>query len=58
MTAATIGSRGLDAVGLPMPLPGIRVHTDPHSVTASGKSEMARFDGKSWVLFGDIPGEK
>jgi hypothetical protein len=22
------------------------------------RSALARFDGKSWVLFGDVPGEK
>jgi hypothetical protein len=42
----------LDGVALPMLLPGISVHTDPHSVTPIGQIRNGRFDGKSWVLFG------
>ncbi len=41
-----------------MLLPGIKVHTDPKNVTPINQLQMARFDGKSWVLFGDILGEK
>lgn len=48
----------LDGVEMPMLLPGIKVHTDPHNVTPIRQIQMARFDGKSWVLFGDVLGEK
>jgi branched-chain amino acid transport system substrate-binding protein len=41
-----------------MLLPGIRIHTDPHNVTPIRQIQMARFDGKSWVLVGDVLGEK
>ena len=48
----------LDGLAMPMLLPGIRIHTDPHNVTPIRQIQMARFDGKSWVLFGDVLGEK
>jgi branched-chain amino acid transport system substrate-binding protein len=48
----------LDGIVMPMLLPGIKVHTDPHNVTPIRQIQMARFDGKSWVLFGDVLGEK
>jgi branched-chain amino acid transport system substrate-binding protein len=48
----------LDGVAMPMLLPGIKIHTDPHNVTPIRQIQMARFDGKSWVLFGDVLGER
>ena len=48
----------LDGLAMPMMLPGIRIYTDPHNVTPIRQIQMARFDGKSWVLFGDVLGEK
>ncbi len=48
----------LDGIAMPMLLPGIKVYTDPHNVTPIRQIQMARFDGKSWVLFGDVLGEK
>jgi branched-chain amino acid transport system substrate-binding protein len=48
----------LDGIVMPMLLPGIKVYTDPHNVTSIRQIQMARFDGKSWVLFGDVLGEK
>jgi branched-chain amino acid transport system substrate-binding protein len=48
----------LDGLAMPMLLPGIKVYTDPHNVTPIRQIQMARFDGKSWVLFGDVLGEK
>jgi branched-chain amino acid transport system substrate-binding protein len=48
----------LHGVAMPMLLPGIRIHTDPRNVTPIRQIQMARFDGKSWVLFGDVLGEK
>ena len=51
-------ARALDGIAMPMLLPGIKVYTDPHNVTPIRQIQMARFDGKSWVLFGDVLGEK
>ena len=48
----------LDGIAMPMLLPGIKVYTDAHNVTPIRQIQMARFDGKSWVLFGDVLGEK
>jgi branched-chain amino acid transport system substrate-binding protein len=48
----------LNGVAMPMLLPGIRIHTDPHNATAIRQIQMARFDGKSWVLLGDVLGGK
>ena len=48
----------LKGLALPLLLPGITVHNDPSDVTAIHQIQMARFDGKSWVLFGDVLGDK
>ena len=48
----------LNGLQLPMLLPGIKVHTEPGNVTPIRQIQMARFDGKSWALFGDVLGEK
>ena len=48
----------LNSLALPMLLPGIKIHTDPRNFTPIRQIQMARFDGKSWVLFGDVLGEK
>lgn len=48
----------LNHLALPMLLPGITVHTEPTNVTPIRQMQMARFDGKSWVLFGDVLGDK
>lgn len=48
----------LNHLALPMLLPGITIHNDPDNVTPVRQIQMARFDGKSWVLFGDVLGEK
>lgn len=48
----------LNGLEMPMLLPGIKVHTEPNNVTPIRQIQMARFDGKSWVLFGDVLGEK
>jgi branched-chain amino acid transport system substrate-binding protein len=44
----------LNGLALPMLLPGIKIHTEPNNVTPIRQIQMARFDGKSWVLFGDV----
>lgn len=51
-------STNLKSLALPMLLPGITVHNDPSDVTAIHQIQMARFDGKSWALFGDVLGDK
>src|SRR5579864_343821 len=51
-------TKSLNGIEMPMLLPGIKVHTDPNNVTPIRQIQMARFDGKSWVLFGDVLGEK
>jgi len=42
---------------LPMLLPGIHAGTDPQHFTAIRQLQLARFDGKAWVPFGEILGE-
>jgi branched-chain amino acid transport system substrate-binding protein len=48
----------LKSTALPMLLPGITAHTEPTNVTPIHQFQMARFDGKSWVLFGDVLGDE
>jgi branched-chain amino acid transport system substrate-binding protein len=51
-------TKSLNGVEMPMLLPGIKIYVDPKNVTPIRQIQMARFDGKSWVLFGDVLGEK
>jgi branched-chain amino acid transport system substrate-binding protein len=51
-------AKSLNGVEMPLLLPGIRIYTDPKNVTPIRQIQMARFDGKSWVLFGDVLGER
>jgi branched-chain amino acid transport system substrate-binding protein len=51
-------AKALDGLAMPMLLPGIKVYTDAHNVTPIRQIQMARFDGRSWVLFGEVLGEK
>jgi branched-chain amino acid transport system substrate-binding protein len=48
----------LDHLPLPMLLPGITIQTGRGNVTPIRQMQMARFDGKSWVLMGDVLGDK
>jgi branched-chain amino acid transport system substrate-binding protein len=48
----------LKPLELPMLLPGIKVQTEPDNVTPIRQIQMARFDGKSWTLFGDVLSDK
>src|SRR5579883_1446617 len=41
-------------IALPMLLPGITVNTDPDHYTPIRQMQLERFDGKSWVRFGDL----
>jgi branched-chain amino acid transport system substrate-binding protein len=51
-------AKALNGVEMPLLLPGIRIYTDPNNVTPIRQIQMARFDGKSWVLFGNVLGER
>lgn len=46
----------LKGIELPMLLPGITIQTTPQDYAAITERQFARFDGKTWVLFGDILG--
>ena len=39
---------------LPILIPGIRINTGPHDYSPIEQMQLQRFDGKQWVLFGDI----
>jgi branched-chain amino acid transport system substrate-binding protein len=51
-------TKSLSGIAMPMLLPGIKINIDPKNVTPIRQIQMARFDGKSWVLFGDVLGER
>lgn len=42
----------------PLLLPGIKIQTEASNVTPIRQLQMGRFDGKSWVLFGEVLGDK
>jgi hypothetical protein len=42
---------------VPMLLPGIRIHTGPKDFYPVKQMRLARFEGKQWVLFGEVIGE-
>ena len=44
-------------IELPMLLPGIKVHTAPSDTYPLQRMRLARFEGKQWVLFGQVIGE-
>lgn len=50
-------AQSLQAVALPMLLPGITVNTSADDVIPIRQLQMQRFDGHAWVLFGDVLGE-
>ena len=41
---------------LPMLLPGIKINTSPTDFYPLEQMQLARFDGKRWVLFGEVLG--
>jgi branched-chain amino acid transport system substrate-binding protein len=43
---------------LPMLLPGIKVNTGPNDYYPIEQEQLAKFDGKTWVLFGEVLGNK
>ena len=44
----------LQALELPMLLPGIKINTSPTDFYPLEQMQLARFDGEKWVLFGEI----
>jgi len=42
---------------LPMLLPGIKINTSPTDFYPIEQEQLARFDGKSWVRFGELLGQ-
>ena len=42
---------------LPVLLPGIRISTSPSDYRPIRQMQLQRFDGKQWVLFGEVMGE-
>ncbi len=42
---------------LPLLLPGITINTSPTDFFPVKQAQLARFDGKAWVLFGDVIGD-
>jgi ABC-type branched-subunit amino acid transport system substrate-binding protein len=47
----------LKNVELPMLLPGIKITTSPTDYRIIRQLQLERFDGKQWVLFGDVIGD-
>jgi branched-chain amino acid transport system substrate-binding protein len=41
-------------LALPLLLPGIRINTSPTDYYPIEQSQLARFDGERWVLFGEV----
>ncbi|MFC0242204.1 ABC transporter substrate-binding protein [Rhodopseudomonas telluris] len=50
-------AESLDGVELPMLLPGIKLQMSPDQRTPIRQLQMARFNGTSWELFGDVLNE-
>jgi branched-chain amino acid transport system substrate-binding protein len=46
----------LKDIDLPRLLPGIKVNTSPTDFAPIEQMQLARFNGRSWVRFGDILG--
>jgi hypothetical protein len=41
---------------LPLHLPGIKLNTSPTDYRLIRQMQLMRFDGKKWVLFGELQG--
>ena len=46
----------LKNVEIPVLLPGIKINTSPTDFYPIEQLQLARFDGKRWVLFGELIG--
>jgi branched-chain amino acid transport system substrate-binding protein len=44
-------------LAVPMLLPGIAIHTGPSAFSPIKQMQLARFEGKQWLRFGDVIGE-
>jgi branched-chain amino acid transport system substrate-binding protein len=44
----------IKSLDLPMLLPGIKISTSPSDFYPLEQMQLSRFDGKRWVLFGDV----
>jgi branched-chain amino acid transport system substrate-binding protein len=44
-------------LSLPLLLPGIKINTSPTDFYPIDQIQLARFDGKRWVLFGEVLGK-
>jgi ABC-type branched-subunit amino acid transport system substrate-binding protein len=47
---------GVKNLELPMYLPGIKLNTNPTDYQLIKQMQLMRFDGKKWVLFGELQG--
>jgi len=47
-------AENLKNLELPVLLPGIRINTGPDDHSPVEQMQLQRFDGKQWVLFGEI----
>jgi branched-chain amino acid transport system substrate-binding protein len=39
---------------LPMLLPGMRINTSPTNFSPIRQMQLARFNGESWILYGEL----
>ena len=53
-TASCAEATNLRDVEVPMLLPGIKINTSPTDYYPVQQLQLARFDGKRWVRFGDL----
>ncbi len=44
----------INGLSLPMLLPGIRINTGPNDFFPVEQTQLGRFDGEHWVLFGEL----
>jgi hypothetical protein len=47
----------LNNVSLPLFLPGLKIDTSPTDFRSFRQLQLAKFDGKQWVLFGEVIGD-
>jgi branched-chain amino acid transport system substrate-binding protein len=45
---------GLAQTLVPMLLPGVKINTSPTDFYPIEQMQLQRFDGKQWILFGDL----
>ena len=56
LTRENVMSQAANLKNLTMPLvlPGIAINTSPTDYDPIEQMQLMRFDGKTWVLFGDV----